>query len=269
MAKNASHEAFLRAVAERFGEFRSKVEALTPVMVFGSPQEKLNLATGVYQSGLALMRVLSEQDRPPWVKPLLERLESFVAGPTDRNRAGTLITTIAEWYAAIHNHTWSFDFSEDEPLDVDSLYDSYRGHMPELFDKLVEALEKIINSGAVDSIKIMRALKTLLATLKRSRTGSYSAQLNALRFAYVFVKSYAWEQLKAMNVILGPMLTAFETAMEETGTEWKKVSDSIQSAIKKKMELELPLLICPPLTFPDQPRQAIGCDGVESTQAVD
>ncbi|KKL16458.1 hypothetical protein LCGC14_2495350, partial [marine sediment metagenome] len=177
MTTNYSVDVFLRTLDERFDVFKRNLEALLQALAGNKPDQKLAAATQALTAADDLERSLSSHDQPPWLGPILVSLKSNVKRVNDETRSYQLARALALEYARIQDHKWSFAEEEDTGFDFDGLYESFReqSRVPELFDILIGALEKIAANQDIDSRRVVQALEKLIQSLKRNRRGSYFA----------------------------------------------------------------------------------------------
>ena len=109
--------------------------------------------------------------------------------------------------------------------------------MDELFENIIELLNKIIESGEVDSIKTMSTLQKLISTLKLHSNASYFSLHSMNDFLKHLMKNVLWEQLSSLPIV-GPMMKGLKKTIEETDIEMKDLRLKIEEQMKIKYESE-------------------------------
>ncbi len=79
-------------------------------------------------------------------------------------------------YPRIESQQWDFaDSSLNAAVDFTAVYTEFyrESRVPELFDELVEELNRIVDSGEVDSLQAIKSLERLIATIKKNARGDF------------------------------------------------------------------------------------------------
>ncbi len=228
---NPTVEAFLRFVNERYNDFKSRLTELMQVLCLNDSAEKARRAKLALEAAKSLEAALASQDRPAWLQPLAAALQTYQ--PDQAHLAQPLMQAIGNNCAAATNHQWAFDFSDEHPFDFDGLYERYEAEskIPELFDKLVELLDEIVQSGQIDSIRVLHTLETIIATLKKNRSGSYFGVLGTWNFVATYLKNIAWDTFLEVPILRVPVKALRET-MEQLDKEvsWFSVKWKAQAS---------------------------------------
>jgi len=254
MPGGTSVEAFLRFVNERFQDFKCRLTELMRVLPLEDLNEKASKAAATLDRARLLRGALAERDRPAWLAPIESSFQQYCGSPRDQNLAVRLLETVARFFPAIDDHKWAFDFSGDEPFDFDGVYERFRAEsrIPELFDKLIELLEQIVQSEEIDSRKIIQTLQTIIATLKKNRTGSYFSLIGTWTFVRSYLKNVAWEVISNVQV-LGPLIAALRKTLEELDTNVCDLHQKMVSELQPKLTAEFPKIVYAPLGLPPPP----------------
>ena len=246
---NPTVEAFLRFVNERYNDFKSRLTELMQVLCLNDSAEKARRAKLALEAAKSLEAALASQDRPAWLQPLAAALQTYQ--PDQAHLAQPLMQAIGNNCAAATNHQWAFDFSDEHPFDFDGLYERYEAEskIPELFDKLVELLDEIVQSGQIDSIRVLHTLETIIATLKKNRSGSYFGVLGTWNFVATYLKNIAWDTFLEVPILRVPVKALRET-MEQLDKEVGKLQMGMQTELQKQLNAEFPALEYKSLPLP-------------------
>lgn len=133
---------------------------------------------------------------------------------------------------ALDEHVWSFEQNPEASFDFDSIFEHYKkeSRLPQLFDEIVELLEEIQNSGEVDSLMMLRALGKVIATIKRSKDGSYFSMNSAWDFLLNFLNNYLLAELSKIPV-LGTALEALEKTIKEADAEMCSLHKNLRNEL--------------------------------------
>jgi hypothetical protein len=227
-----SQQVFLRSHQVRYDAVKSCLQKLAEA--FGNATDDDILARGaeLHAAVESLRDNLSPQDRPPWMESMLNLLNMVRSNPGNPSRLAWLVQVLTNSYLPATNHEWGFQAVDDGAFDFDGLYEQHRtqSKLPQLFDKLIGLLEKLIASDDLDSRKVEHTLKILIATLKKNRNGSFVGMVFSWNFAITYLRKLCWELPKEI-----PGLRAFSTALRDTMQEITAEIDSEMSNVHEKM----------------------------------
>jgi hypothetical protein len=246
-------EVFLRSVNERFLDYKARLTELLHTLVTGSDKDKLEKAKQTLAVALTLQSVLSRQDQPLWLQPIISVLQTYVQSNGHAGHAPNLVTTIASNFEPAANHKWAFEPpSDDKGFDFDGLFRKYEAEsqIPRLFDELVGLLEKIVQCEKLDSRRVIHTLETIIATLKKNRDGSYFSVMGSWNFTGTYLKNMAWNMLLEIPMLRVPVKALRET-MEQLDKEMEKVHENMQTELHKQLHAEFPVLAYHALPLPE------------------
>ena len=245
-----SVEAFLRSLRERYTAFVSRLNEFMQIFCMDNSTEKQRRCKLVYDAARELENVLSSQDRPRWLQPLISPLQSY--RPDNDGSARVLMQAIADHYSAAAHHEWVFDSSDNKPFDFDGLYEKHKAssRIPDLFDRLIELLEKIVHSGEIDSVRMLRALERIIATLKRNRRGSFFSVVLTWNFTATYLKNFAWNVLTSIPPLQAP-ITALRETLVDLDAEMCNLQTGMQTELHQEFGTEFPALEYRTPTLPE------------------
>jgi hypothetical protein len=237
MTSSESVAFFMRFITEKHKQVISSIDQLVDSLVSDTPEEKLNKAKSLLNKSKDLSSSISQQDCPTWLPSLIERLELFISGG---HKATHLIKHLMTSNSEIKNFRWVFENKSEAAFDFDSIFEHYKSQsrLPELFDQIIKILEEIRESGEIDSASMMHGLEKVIATLKKSKKGSYFSINGAWAFLISFLKNYMWIELGKLPV-LGSAMEALEKTIQEAGDEMEKVHMQVQQEMKNVVETDI------------------------------
>ncbi|MBU4273564.1 MAG: hypothetical protein KKE86_11380 [Planctomycetes bacterium] len=249
---NPSVETFVRFVEERFQDFRDRLSKLMSALAADDKQQKVARANTALEAANSLRQALAKQDQPGWLQPITNTLHNYVANAGHSSPGTELINAIGLHYGAVAGHKWAFEFSDDRGFDFDGVFRKYEdeSRIPELFDKLVELLEKIVQCEDLDSRTVVRTLETIIATLKKNRNGSYFSVMGTWNFTGTYLKNIAWNMLLEIPFLKVPVKSLQKT-MEQLDKEMEKVHENMRSDLHKQLHAEFPVLTYRALPIPE------------------
>jgi len=237
MSQNESVNFFMRVVNERHKDLITNIDKLYISLVSENKKEKVTANEVALGSLNTLSSFLSESDTPHWLTDLKGRLNWYVTNHSKRNDSNkVLIDKLIELNQQIHNHKWTLDQEvTNDSYNFDEIYERFKiaSKLPELFDILIDTLEKMIASGEVDSIKTVTGLQQLLALLKQNKSGSYFSVMASWEFLGGFIKNTMWATLDSIPVIK-QMKKGFEKTVEDMDRELDEVHKSIAEEMRAK-----------------------------------
>ena len=240
MATNDSLLFYIRLIKQKHAEVISASDALFRALPTDDPNNKKAVANNMLQAANDLRSLVSNSDVPDWLSNTIAFLSNFVQGSwTGFDLLSNYITV----KTPMETHRWAFEDGAETAFDFDSIFENYKkeSRLPELFDQIVRTLEDIQNSGAVDSMTMLRALGKVIATIKHSKDGSYFSLNSAWAFLLSFLNNYLWGELSKLPV-LGAALEALEKAIRETNDEMFKVHKQIEEEMTRSVESEVKVL---------------------------
>ncbi len=231
-----SQEVFLRSHEVRYNAVKSCLQNLAAAFGKGKVDEILARGEELNAAVVSLRDNLSPQDRPTWIEGVLNLLNLVRAHPGHPERLSWLVQILTNCYLPATSHQWGFQSIDDGAFDFDGLYEQHRAQsrIPDLFDKLIGLLEKLVESDELDSRKVERTLRILVATLKKNRMGSFAGMVFSWNFAATYLRNLCWE---LPNQI--PGLRAFSNALRDTIQEVSEEIDNEMCDLHKKMAADV------------------------------
>ena len=222
--------------------------------ILGGPNQddKTARANRVLAAAIALRDALAGADRPAWLEPITTATQGFAQNSAHPNCISALSDTIGKHYGAAIDHKWAFIPPDDGAFDFDGLYDQHesQSRIPELFDRLTELLEKIVQCEELDSRKAIHTLETIIATLKKNRKGSFFSLVCTWDFTALFIKNVAWELLSEIPG-LRAVVKAVRDTMGEINTAMDKLHKDVATDLHQKLAVEFPALEYRSLPLPE------------------
>jgi len=237
LTTNESVQFHMRFVTEKHQELIKILDELVVSLVGENIENKKKIGQLSLIKANDLKASISQQDSPKWLPSLIAGLQYFQGNTWKQtNLIGHLINNINQ----IKKHKWVFENPADTAFDFDSIFEHYKAEsrLPELFNDIVKILEEIQASGELDSLVMVKGLGQVIATLKKSKDGSYFSLNGAWDFLITFLQNYMWGELAKIPV-LGSAMEALEKTIKETNEEMFKVHSNVQAEMKKVVELEI------------------------------
>ena len=229
MQNNESLDVFLRLLAELHNKLKQKTENLLLAISNEDKNVKILSNKEMYNSANDLLRSLAERDRPNWLKTLADAGRIYNQNHKSTGATNNLQKTLISVYSNLNSHQWNFDkTSTIEAYDFDSIFEHFRkeSKLPELYDLLIDSLQKIIDSEEIDSIRLTNSINKLIATLKKNKNGSYFSTRSAWDFTVSLLKNYVLEELQKIPV-LGSLVKALVKTVTEIDTEMVSVHGTV------------------------------------------
>ncbi|NGZ15579.1 hypothetical protein HGG78_17840 [Vibrio aestuarianus] len=242
----------MRFVDEKYKSVLAATDQLVISLSGENESNKINNAKIVKKATGDLRSALSEVDQPKWLTGLNQIASLYAEG---HRKSHQLMQFILENRLEITKHTWSFDDKSDA-FDFDSIFERYRSEsrLDELFEEIIKILEEIQSSGEVDSVMMISALGKVIATLKKSKDGSYFSLNSAWSFLISFLQNYMWAELSKLPV-LGTAMEALKKTIEETNEEMFKMHTEVQNEMENTVKASVKGLKQPEFGFIGYDRQ--------------
>ena len=199
-----------------------------------------------------LRGMIREEDQPIWLHNSIIYFNNIENCTISQQVNEAVFKIVTDIYPAMRSYEWDFSKSSTLEYDFDKIFQQHRDEqkIPELFDQIAEWLEKIIQSGEIDSIKVSNQLNQIIQTLRRSKNGSYFATLGAWNLTTTWLKNTGWELFGDI-----PIVGAFVRGLRETLKEARDSMNLMHEEIQKDLEANV-LSDFPKLEYhsPDLPK---------------
>ncbi|WP_454838184.1 hypothetical protein [Pseudomonas mohnii] len=199
--------------------------------------EKRVLA-GKVQSHLASIgQLVPESQLPTWFGELKNKSLEYSNG---RMKGQDFLSDIIRLLPEIKAHTWLSNDPSTSGFDFESIFSECRvnSRIPELFDELILALERIRDSGTLDSRSMIDALSKLISTMHIGKSSSCFSMDGAWQFLCSFAENVLWNELSKIP-LLGSLTDALRQTMEETQVEITKLFKDVQSEMTERVAKEV------------------------------
>lgn len=216
MPNDTSYQIFRRAVLRRAKVFRNALTEMLLGMAATSVSDREEKAKSLEDAAQSLCDILTAKDQPSWLQPIHESVTQFRATQTEDN-ARQLATIIVRLLPLVQPEQVISKNEDPPPYEFDEIYKQARNKagIRELFDAHVHALAAIIDSGDIESVTALNALRQLVAALKANRDASYAAVKQSV-FLARFIQNTVVITLKKIPG-LGILVEAAEKTL--AGTE--------------------------------------------------
>ncbi len=198
------------------------------------------------------MDMLHPSDRPAWLTDLQRDLKLATQNHNDQLGVTAVHRIASDHYPRMLAYSWKSSGSDNATgFDFDPVFEKYRNEcrIPELFDELIGFLQQIIESGEVDSVRMLSELEKIISTLRNARNGSYFATRGAWFFVATWFTNTGWELLGSIP-IAGSVFKGLQKTLEETNSQMVKMHDDIQHELEQQIAVDFPRLEYHPPTIP-------------------
>jgi uncharacterized protein YaaR (DUF327 family) len=247
---------YSKLLNERFEHFKAIHGILLDAFGRNKPDDKVSACQSAHTALNRLMEILPSHYRPGWMQRLDAHFTSYMAHSTEPAEGRALLDAVLENYAAMRSENFqTVAEKKDFSVDFESLYkEAYNTtRVSALFDRLIGEIETLIQSGAVEKVKAVKALEKLLASLRQNRNGSLLAIMLSRQWAGRLFSNVVRENLSSIP-LAGPTFAAIYTTIDEIDAELQKLNESMNARLATNVGEEL-LLVAPapePLVRPAQ-----------------
>lgn len=239
MTTSTSLDFFLRFVGERHTELVRRIDAMLSVFVTNNGDEKEKAVAAAFQAANDLVSAIAASDRPDW----LVQLQSYLNRPGNSYSYETILKSVIALLGPMKKHQWHADSESNLAFNFDAIFERYRNQsrIPELFDHVIEVLEKMAGSEDIDSRRVILALERLIATLQKNKKGSYFSMQGAWDFLVGLLRNFLMEELKKIPT-LGSLIVALEKSIGELNKEMEVVHEQIAGELQTSLNSDFPFL---------------------------
>ncbi len=194
-------------------------------------------------AGMQIAGMVSPADYPAWLDPIKQVLRQFAdnpAAPSIEKYRG-LIVTLGPNCRAMLEHKWPFDSGDGDAIDFEAMYERYdsANQIPELYDKLIDELTRIVESGAIDNKKVVCDLETIIATLKRGRKDSRHRSFYTWQTCRCYLRHLIWNTLAEVRAVR-IFTKSLRDTISEIDAAYAATHDAIQQDVSRKMIVSAP-----------------------------
>lgn len=243
---------FKRTLDQKTVESREAVAECIREFLSPTTKSRQDSAKKAYDAVDRVREMLHESDRPEWLGQLHSKLSVAYAHNGDANGVNAVHAIASTLFPSLQQHQWHIGDSEEaQGFDFDAVYNKYsdEARIPDLFDQIIQCLKEIIATDKVDSVKALRELNNIIATLHRARNGSYFATRGAWFFVTTWFKNSGWELLGTIP-IAGSMVKGLRKTLQDTNDTMLQLHDNIQSDMETRISTDFPRLEYEPPKFP-------------------
>ena len=236
MTENESVKFLLRLVQEKHELVKKELNNLFETLSSDNHDEKVTANNNLLKVCKDLSISLSETDRPNWLNTLISETGVYSANHKSIGHNFRLLNNIVSQRNNALGHNWSFDKSSMEAdFNFDYIYEKFKNDskLSNLFNVLINTLEKMISSGEIDSLTALKSLEQLISIIKQNMSGSYFSVMTSWEFISSFTKNLIWQELGNLPGIK-QLKSAFEKTMKEMDIEMEALHKSIADEMKIK-----------------------------------
>ena len=238
----SSETMFKRNLAYLTEELHTEVYKCISSYLSPNNDDRLTASNKALDAAERLSNTLAPQDRPGWLADLIIRLKLARNQHNGVQSIEPLQEIATRFYPQMKTHSWAFNEPEmPSSVDFDNLFENCRNEcrIPELFDQIIAILNEIAQSGHVDSIKMLDALKKVIATLEKARNGSYIATRGAYGFFIAWLRNSGWEYFASIP-LLGPAVTGLRKTIDESNDGMTKLHTNFNTALESSVAKNFP-----------------------------
>jgi hypothetical protein len=239
-----SESFFQRTLDEKTAEARQAVQECVVAFLAQDGRGRQQSAISAYAAVKRIVDMLHPKDHPSWLTALLSSLAMAKDNFTDINGVNAMQKIANDLQPSLNRHKWKLaDVESADGFDFDELYSKYKAEnkIPELFDRIIAAMTSIVESGEIDSVKVLKELQRIIATLKNARNGSYFATRNAWFFVATWFKNSGWNLLSDIPV-LGAVVRGLRETLDEMNEGMQNMHDQIQEDLHNQLVQDFPRL---------------------------
>lgn len=238
---NSPEEFFLGNLKVKYNSVKDAVETFIYDLTSGKLAE--DVSDPAYWAIARLCDMLRMEDRPSWLQSAQRYFDGIKNDRRIHNRSQDIFKIATEIYPEMINHSWDFSEASSLEFDFDKIYQQHRDEqkIPELFDQVAEWLEKIIESGEIDSIKVSNQLNQIIQTLRKSKNGSYLATFGAWGLTTRWLYNSGWELFGEIP-IAGALVRGLNITLKEADEAMKSMNEGMQQDFETNILAGFPKL---------------------------
>ncbi len=238
MSESESVKFILRLVQEKHEVVKECLNKLFKVLASDAHADKVHANESLLDACQALNGILSGTDRPKWLSHLISEATVYNQHHKATGHNFRLLNNIVGQKQAVLSHSWSFETGGVKAdYNFDSLYMRFKeeSNLQVLFESMISTLEKMIESGEIDSLTALRSIEQLISVIKQNQEGSYFSVMASWEFVTSFTKNLVWQELSSLPVVK-QLKSAFEKTVQDMDVELSNLHTEIAEEMKNKYE---------------------------------
>jgi hypothetical protein len=237
-----SSEVFKQLLIAKHKEIKARYNELLKAIIESDFDLKIDKCSSLQTTVRFLFDMITESDRPQWLTQLDTLISNYIPYYKNENHGFNFLNALIDLKSQLFSFNWD-TFDSTQVYDFDKMFEKYRSEnrIDELFERITETLQQIVDSNCIDSIKLIDVLNKLINSIKRNQNGSYFAIRGIWDFIVNLITNYLWEQLVQVPG-LGPLLSALRTTITDMNTELTTVHESMKQDMSKNLQSDFPFL---------------------------
>lgn len=234
-ADNINHLSQL--LQQHHAKLQSEADLLLSAMAGEEIAQKKTHAAKTASAIGVITHLLPENQIPTWATELRNTLLRFSQSSSNGSEVLKLLVKLRE---TISNHSWMELPPAKEGIDFEQVFKTCRDNsaIPELFDSIIDLLEKIRDSNEIDSRNMIEALTQLIATMRIGKKSTCLSLDGAWDFLLGFLHNYFWAEAKKIPGI-GTLVEALEKTIAETSKEIIRLQNQVHNEMASKVVTEV------------------------------
>lgn len=243
MSNNKNVQLYLDFLNSKHQELLNVINRMILLFIESDINQKENIYRIFEKIVKELLSAIPADSRPSWLLSLINIVNNYSGIFKQSEVRYKIIDKLIIVLEEIKEHTWDLEVENHFRFNFDNIYKECKQEtkLEELFDQIIELLQKIIDSGEVDSIKTLTTLEKLLASIKNHKTASYLAQKGMEGLLFRFIKNYAVIQLSELPIV-GSLIKSLEKTIKESKVEMDQIDISMKEKMDSAFEVEFKLL---------------------------
>lgn len=239
MSNNDSLKYLIRLLDERYDCFFRSLTKLKKTITLDNIDQKITDASETVMHLESLEISLAAADRPAWMAELKNSLNDYKNNArSNKNLGSVLLDKLLALWPSICKKGWNLSESNpDIGVDFNKIcQDFYRNSkVPELFNNLISQLEKLIQSGLIDSIRVTDTLQQIISTIKKNKDKDFFSNTCSKKYISRLLKNLFRNYL-VKNKMIGPAIEAIQQTMDELDLEYIDVAKQVRIKINSLLE---------------------------------
>jgi hypothetical protein len=236
MVSQQSIDNYLRIMNERYAQFKKDLDALIHAIAAGEANAKLKAAERTLNSADDLVRNIATDDCPHWLRVIHQILGRRGKQMADPVASQAILLDLLNNYVSISPIAWSGD-EGNYAIDFDAIFAECReaSTVPKLFEDILGLVRQIAESGEIENIKAIEALKTLIATLKKNAHGSYAGMSAVHDLIGQICTESMLNELETYPAI-GSVVKTLRAKKDEVREALQFLKDSFRDAVNRRVD---------------------------------
>jgi|GEM_PF-2965639 len=227
---NTDYQKYISFLIEKQNALNAHYKNTLICLASNNQETKVNNTNALKKLCSDLKSIVSAKNIPGWIQILINGANKFVDNPQVTSE---WLMVLVVNYKLVTNYSWAND--QSKIYSIDEIYEDIKSTygVENLFDNLIMVLQKLVESGHVDSKKALLSLEELVKILNDNKDGSFTSIRTRLWFCDEFLQKDPWKLIEEINELKADV-NKIKGTLDEIDSKEVNLKQKIRYQLTKK-----------------------------------